>query len=249
MKKQIFTIICATSIVAVTAQTSGKVTYEEKVKFEMKLEGIDSAMMARFPKEHTITKVLYYTPEVSLYQNDKSKKNKKDIEQSEGGNHMIVKMDTPDDQAFCDLKNNKQIEQRDFMSRKFLIETNLDKMEWKLTGNQKMILNYPCQEALLKDTTKKVSAWFTPEIAVSTGPAGYSNLPGLIMELDQDNGKRVITAKGIDATEFDKKLLSKPTEGKKVTKEQFNKIVDEKRKEMQAQNGGNGNIMIKINNN
>src|SRR6185369_6523624 len=126
------------------------------------------------------------------------------------------------------------------------IESDLSQMQWKLTGNQKMILNYPCQEAILQDTSKKVTAWFTPAIPVSTGPNGYSNLPGLVLSADIDNGKRIINATSIDLKEIDKSILVKPTEGKKVTKEAFNKIVDEKRKEMQQENGGNGDVIIKI---
>ena len=31
-----------------------------------------------------------------------------------------------------------------------------------------------------------MSAWFTPEIPVSTGPSMYGGLPGLILEINDD---------------------------------------------------------------
>jgi GLPGLI family protein len=249
MKKQFLTLICSATLVAASAQNSAKVTYEEKVKLEIKLDGADSILMGDLPKEHILKKELYFNADASLYQNEKGGKAKQDLDkETEGGRRMVIRMDEPDDKVFCDLKNNKRIEQRDFMTRKFLIESDLNKMEWKLTGKQKTIMNYPCQEAVLKDTSKKVIVWFTSAIPVSTGPGGYSNLPGLILAVDIDNGKLVITAINIDKKEFDTGILLKPNEGKKVTKEQFNKIVADKRKEMQEQNGGNGDVIIKIRN-
>lgn len=161
---------------------------------------------------------------------------------------MMIKMKAPDDKVYCDLKNKMLTEQRDFMSRKFLIESPFDKTKWKLTGNQKMILTYPCQEAVLQDTTKKVIVWFSSAIPLSSGPNGYANLPGMILAADIDDGKRKITATNVELKEIDKTILLKPKEGKKTSKEEFSKIVEQKKKEMEEENGGKGNIIIKIKN-
>ncbi len=246
--KKLFLTMCLMPVVAmVIAQNTGKVTYEEKVKLDIRIDDTDAKMMEGIPKEHTSQKELYFTQDASLYQNSKNKKASVSTEtEPEDGPRMIIKMDEPKDQVYCDLKNNKRVEQRDFMTRMFLIESDLSQMQWKLTGNQKRILNYSCQEAVLQDTSKKVVVWFTPAIPVSTGPNGYSNLPGLVLSADIDNGKRAITATNIDLKDFDQSILVKPKEGKKVTREAFNKIVDEKRKEMQEENGGKGDVIIKI---
>ncbi|HKR05846.1 MAG TPA: GLPGLI family protein [Bacteroidia bacterium] len=250
MKKIILTLSAVAIACFATAQTTGKIAYDEKVKLQIKLEGNGNEdMMNSLPKERTLQKELYFTQDASFYQNDKARKKSQDIEQTSGdGGQVMIKMNEPDDKVYCDLKNNKKIEQRDFMSRMFLIESDLKTMEWKMTGNQKMILNYPCQEAVLKDSAKKVVAWFTSAIPVSTGPNGYANLPGLILAADIDSGKVVITATTVDLKDFDAKIMVQPTEGKKVTKEQFEKIKKEKRKEMQQEFGGNGNVIIKVRN-
>lgn len=247
MKKVLLIVFSLFSMIAVSAQSSGIVHYDEKVRFNIQMEDNDAKMMDALPKEHTSKKQLFFTPDASLYQNEKGESQESKIEnESADGNRMIIQMDEPDDKAYCDFKNNKLVQQRDFMSRKFLIETDLNKMIWKLSGKQKKILNYPCQEAILQDTTKKLTVWFTALIPVSTGPAGYSNLPGLILEADFDNGERIISATKIDFSPFDSKQIIKPKDGKKISKEEFNKIVMEKRKEMEDQNGGNGNVIIKI---
>ena len=36
----------------------------------------------------------------------------------------------------------------------------------------------------------KVDVWFTPEVPVSSGPAGYGGLPGLIVFVDVNEGKK-----------------------------------------------------------
>ena len=83
------------------------------------------------------------------------------------------------DKIFCDLKEKKKTEQKEFMTRMFLVESDLAKSEWKITGNIRNILGYNCQEAILKDTAKTVKAWFTASIPVSSGPAGFGGLPGI----------------------------------------------------------------------
>jgi GLPGLI family protein len=248
MNKLLLTAAIVTTTVFANAQEKGRVVYQEKVKLEIMLDSSHAEMMADLPKERTTQKELLFTTESSLYQNDKNNKSQDVDRESEDGGRVVIKIDQPDDKVYCDLKNNKIIEKRDFMTRLFLIESDMTKMNWKLTGNQKTILGYPCQEAVLQDTTKKVIVWFTAAIPVATGPNGYSNLPGLILAADINNGKVLITASSVDLKDFDMALLVKPKDGKKVTKEEFNKIVADKRKEMQEENGGNGNVIIKIRN-
>ena len=133
------------------------------------------------------------------------------------------------------------------MTRMFLIEGTVEN-KWKFTGNQKMILDYPCQEAELEGAENKTVVWFTPAIPVQSGPANYIGLPGLVLAVDVNDGKNVITATSVELASVDKSLLEKPSKGKKTTREEFDKIVDEKMKEMGAESGsgGSGTIMIKI---
>lgn len=230
------------------AQTSGRIEYSEKVKLVLHVEGnAEEDMINSLPKEHISQKELLFNSSASIYQSNKQKAANKDKETMDGdGAHVMIKMKEPDDKVYCDLINKLKTEQRDFMSRLFLVESNLSNLQWKLTGEQKMILNYPCQEALLKDSSKTVRVWFTPSLPISSGPNGYGNLPGIILEADWDNGKVNIVATKIELKEIDTSFLKKPKDGKKVTKEAFEKIKEEKRKEMEAENGGNGNVIIKI---
>ncbi len=223
---------------------SGKVVYEQTVKLEIKLEGDAAQFADMLPKERKSNKVLYFNPEASLYQNGESLDNDAAALNSSGGN-VTIQMKEPENKVFTDLKKNTQIEQREFMTRMFLIEGK-SPVNWKMTGKQKMILDYPCQEAVTEIDSLPVSAWFTPAIPVSAGPASYSGLPGLILEVNSNNGKRTIVATSIDMVSVEKDLLEVPKKGKKVSREEFTQIMDEKMKEMGAQNGDGTHMMIRI---
>lgn len=76
----------------------------------------------------------------------------------------------------------------------------------------------------------EIVAWYTPQVAVSQGPAEYWGLPGLILELSADNTTMLCTKIIINPREVeDIKPLSK---GKEVTKDEYNEIMTAKMQEM-----------------
>ena len=160
----------------------------------------------------------------------------------------MIKMAEPDNKTFTDLKGGEKIEQKEFMSRMFLIKSELKHGHWKITGKQKMVLDYPCQQAVNTDEDREVVAWFAPAIAVAAGPGSFGNLPGLVLEVNIDENQHVIIATSVDLKELDKAMLKKPTKGKEVTEEEYHAIVEEKMKEMGVEGeGGSGHaVVIKI---
>lgn len=230
--------------------TSGKITFQEKVKLEIRLEGDAAQFADQLPKEQINTRLLFFDQENSLYMADAGKNDEEEnITQQSGG--MNIKMVTAgaSDKIYCDFKDKMKTEQKEFMTRMFLIEGDLATTKWKFTGNSLNILGYNCQEVISEDTARKVKAWFTAAIPVPAGPAGFGNLPGMILQLDIDKGKRLITASAIDPSFNNQGVIVKPKEGKKVTSDEFKKIVDEKMKEMGVENGqGTNHVIIRINN-
>ena len=152
------------------------------VKLDIKLEGDAAEFAHALPKERRSKKLLYFNSEASLFKNEEKSEDEMNIE-SEGG--MMIKMMEPDNKLYTDLKNRQQIEQREFMTRIFLIERKTGKTKWKLTGKQKKILDYACQEAITEKDSMIIKAWFTPAIPYSVGLGKYGDLPGLILELDR----------------------------------------------------------------
>ena len=243
MKKSLLILLAimfiASAIVAQNDIKSGVVTYEKTRKLELKIQGDAHDMENSLPKERKSLREMIFTQDFSLYRNATKKQEDEVVKEAEGGGMMMIKMVEPEEYFFSDIKGKVNTEQREFMGRKFLIEAKTDTVQWKMTGNQKTILNYPCMEAELVGSEKKTIAWFTPMISVSTGPDGYVGLPGLILAMDIDNGKTLVEVKTIEAKAIDSKELAKPKEGKKVTYAEFRKIVDDKMKEMNGGQGGN----------
>lgn len=249
MKKVFFTLFTVAATLTATAQTNaGKVTYEEKITFKIDLEGEAAQFASMMPKEQKGTKVLHFTNEASIFMAPQKVEEEEINQTTENGGQIKIKMGRPDEKSFCDLKKNKKIEQKDFMSRKFIVESDISMGSWKMTGNSKQILGYPCQEAVKGDSVKTF-CWFTPAIPVAVGPSGFEGLPGLVLAVDANNGQYTLTATAVEADKQDVALLVKPTEGKKMTKEAYDKMVKEKTEEMQKEyggGGGNGNVIIKM---
>ncbi len=232
-------------VMCLSAQNSGTVYYNEIRKLHINIQG-NASPPPNLPTENTNHTVLHFTADASLYMNDESKQNdgmNADEENGEG-DRIVIRMGAPDNRVYCDFTNKTVVRQEDFMQRKFLVESELKADGWRLTGKQKIILNYPCVEAVKEDSTQKVVVYFTPSITVSTGPQEFIGLPGLVMEANIDDGDQIIIATEIKL-EVNAEKIQKPKDGKKVTEEEFNAIVDEKMKEMGIERGG-GNVIIKI---
>jgi len=100
---------------------------------------------------------------------------------------------------------------------------------WKLTQETKVIGKYICYKAEYVNKTggakRKITAWYTPEIAVNFGPGGYNGLPGLILQLDDET--ILFSASQIQFNSKEKITIERPKKGKKVSEIEFNKIIKE----------------------
>jgi GLPGLI family protein len=86
--------------------------------------------------------------------------------------------------------------------------------------------------------TVAITAWYTPDIPVSTGPANYWGLPGLILEVTTD--KTALLCSKITINPKEKAEIKKPSKGKKVTQAEYEDIVSKKMEEMRQMGGPGG---------
>lgn len=76
-------------------------------------------------------------------------------------------------------------------------------LKWKLLSGKKTILNFQCNEANIDFHGRTYTAWYTRDVAITDGPYKFSGLPGLILEV-YDNEKNfhykalAITKKSMD---------------------------------------------------
>lgn len=218
---------------------SGRIYYEEKVKLDIKLEGDAAQYTEMFPKEKKSEKILSFSDEATLFEAGKDIAEDMTQVHQEGVN--IKMMISGDNKVYTDLKNQKIIDQREFMNRMFLVEKEMPVSDWKLTGNQKVILGYPCMEATKQDTAGvKTIVWFAPSFEIKGGPAGFSNLPGMVLAVDVKDGSHTFLATSVVPVEKGALRIKKPGDGKKVTEDEYKKIVSDKMKEMGMDEGNGG---------
>lgn len=244
MRTTLFTLLCLFVAIGSFAQdkNSGKVIYEKKIKLKIELQGQAAQFAHLLPKEQISKKVLLFNEMSSIFRDVKEEDETMTL--NSGQSNVVVKMINKEEAVqHTDLETRKTLEQREFFTRTFLIEGEAI-LEWKITGKQKMILGFPCQEALAAIDSMSYTAWFTTAIPVSAGPNYFSGLPGLVLAVESEHLS--ITAKNVSFFEPEKNQLAKPADGKKVSSEEFELIVQEKMKEMQEEYGVENGTVIKM---
>ena len=169
---------------------------------------------------------------------------------------------------YKDVQEKMYINKRELFGKVFLIRDNIEPTKWVMTGESKKIGQYNAFKATYtKEVEEQVfsfsrrqqqnndeennnpaqpktklvtmTAWFTPEIPVSTGPAMYGGLPGLILEISDGNRTMLCTKVVINPKE--KIKIKEPSKGKIVSNLEFKKIQEDKMKEMRERYNGGGN--------
>lgn len=146
----------------------------------------------------------------------------------------------------------------------FLIKDSLPESKWVLTGESKIIGKYTAYKATTsreepqavfqfgrqsenqenrkpKMKIVNITAWFTPQIPVSTGPYKHGGLPGLILEVSTDNTTILCTK--VVMNPKDKIKIKEPKKGTKVTLDEYEQIRKDKiteMREMYQRNSGRG---------
>lgn len=198
-------------------------TYTETRKIERKLPDNPDPKIQELIKNAGIqNKELLCVAGTSLYR-------EKQVEMEDGPDHQVVIRIGDDDRGsvYKDLKKNQLLRQNEFFGRFFLIRTALNPITWEPQSEEKSIGSYKCMKATATIDTMKITAWYCPDIPINDGPDIFWGLPGLILEVDIDNGKKVITLNSVKIT-AEPLAFDIPDKGKEVTQPEFNAIKKEK---------------------
>jgi GLPGLI family protein len=240
--KLLYTLFLALMFVQLSAQSEGVIVYEEKIDIHKRLPPERQEYKDMIPQFRTQKYELHYNESASMYV---SSKDQEQPSMGGGGGHGhggMMRASRPDRDVYKNLDDNKLVDSREFMTKKFLIKGELDEVTWKIGDGQKQILDYLCLKAVYQDSADTYVAWFTPQITIGNGPAEYSGLPGMILQIVVNDNDRTITALSVTEASVDKEMLKEPKKGKEVTSEEFKAIVHEKMKEM-GQGGSNGTFI------
>jgi GLPGLI family protein len=218
----------------------GVVIFEQKMNMHRRLGPESEQMKAHIPEYQTSKMQLLFSSAESLY---------KELEEMEDFQHesegMRIQIRRPSAEIYHNFQEGKWVIQQEFLGKQFLIESEKKQPEWKMTGESKEILGYPSFKATLQDTANKrdIAAWFTTALPIPAGPESYGQLPGLILEVDVNDGEIRFTAQEVQLKKLEAGEIQPPKRGKKVTREEYDKMVEEKMKEMNSSGGGG---MIRI---
>ena len=258
---------------AIAQMKEGKISYERKINMHRNLP--DPQMKSMVPEFRTDKFELIFNESVSLFRSvvdDEAPDPFANAGGGGGGMRMNFRMPTAN--TFTDVSKQMQYEERAFFEKEFLIIDSLKQYKWKLSEETKTIAKQLCKKATTMitapqmrmrvsiggggnntDTTAntprapketELVVWYAENIPVSFGPDNYSGLPGVIMEIDQDNGATVTTAVEVSA-KYPKKELVAPTKGDKMNRAQFQENMQKLMQEMQRGGGirmGGMNIRV-----
>lgn len=110
------------------------------------------------------------------------------------------------------------------------LSVNEDKtINWIILPEIKTIEGHKVQKAKTNFVGRNWIAWFTNDIQIQDGPYKFSGLPGLILNIEDENGDHIFNIVGIKK-QFYKTYLLKSKEIV-VTEEKFNKLWNEYKKD------------------
>ena len=245
-------ILCCLAVGSVYSQQEGTILFEQKANLHRRITAENEDMKKMIPEFRTSNFELLYTETTSLY------RPVEDDEPNMGppgggfggppGPGMRFRM--PEVIYYRTLDNDYSLTQRSIFEKKYLVEDTLRIPAWKLSNENKEILGMKCMKATLstevhRDTLvikNDIIAWYAPAIYSPFGPESYGGLPGMILALDINKGEMTYIAKSINP-KVDKSEIKAPSKGEKISALAFQKLMDERMKEMMKNGRGRGGMM------
>lgn len=234
----------------------GIATYKSQRKFDIKLDStqmnseMQQRMMAMMKKQFEKTHILTFNKEESIYKEDEQ------LEAPKPQGMVMVMIETGgSDVMYKNTKERRYVNQNESFSKLFLIRDKLEDIKWELGNETKNIGDYTCYKATFKREVEvrqsgisvngdkdldeeikpeikeiTVTAWYTPQIPVNTGPAQYHGLPGLILEVS--DGTTTMMCSKVVLNPEKTVEIKEPTKGQKVTQKKYDDMMVKKMKEM-----------------
>jgi len=266
MKKIFVFLAIACSFTGYSQMKEGRVVYERTFQLPTRMFGNNPDIAAQLPRSRTDQYELLFGNSQSLWQYLPDANAEGDANTiTAGGGTMVFRFaGGSNDISYCNLEKGTRVDQREIADRNYVVTDSVRKLDWKLTEETKPILNFTARKAVAQrigtrmqmtmengemkreqvpDTTS-IIAWFTTDVPVSAGPATYQGqLPGLILEVDENNGRTVFKAVGI-SPKVSVNKIKEPKDGKKITAAEFDKEREKIFEEMRK-NAPNGNMRIR----
>ena len=129
---------------------------------------------------------------------------------------------------YRNFEKDKKTDIIEMLGKTYVVEDSLHTPTWKIGNQIKDVAGYVCMKAETEDPIKKqkITAWFAQDIPVPAGPERYNGLPGVILELDLNNGDVVIEATSVALKKVTPDDLKLPkTKGKKINDTSYDALI------------------------
>jgi GLPGLI family protein len=234
----------------------------EKESAEDAIAGIDKeafeeAMKKAFQKNYLLT----FNKNEALFEEVVALEKPKP---AQGGVSVSISM-SGDGDKYMNTKDKISYTEEDIFGDEFVIKDSLPKIDWQITTEIKIIGDYNCVKAtyiepvskndleayeryqekinngkttlfqMKKPEPQTITAWYTSEIPVSFGPNGVWGLPGLILQLENENYIYFCTKVSLKNNE--KVKIKIPNSGKVISKKEYEKYEKKMQKQMEDNDG------------
>lgn len=256
------------SSAAIGQVTTGKVVYERKMNLHKDMPPEAEQFKAMVPEfQSSKVELLFNNTQSFFHPLPAEEEDEMPQPGGEGGRRMM-RFGGMDAETFRDYDKEQIVESRELGPKKYIIEDTLKPLKWKLEEDTMTIMGFLCHKATTTqamriggrrfipggDTANRqapqppkeqpVVAWYTEAIESPAGPENYFGLPGLILKTDFNNGSVVFTALNIDTKA--KPTVTAPTNGKKITRAEFRKMMEDQMRSMGGPGGPGGGPVIRI---
>ncbi|MDD2793316.1 MAG: GLPGLI family protein [Sediminibacterium sp.] len=250
MKKWITAAFLVASTCVGAQQKEGTILYERKINTHRNLP--NEQMKALIPEFRTTKHLLLFSDSISLYRLQPEEEAPDPFSGGNGGGMQIRIGGADAGDLYKNFSGKKSVQMTELGGKNFLITDSIQQQPWKLSDETKTILGYTCKKAVKKITQAvrtmritsgpggsnttdtaapksrevEVVAWYTTDFITPAGPESHGMLPGLILEINIDNGATVFKALEVKNT-VNKKELKEPGKGKIVSRSEYQKMVAE----------------------
>ena len=134
----------------------------------------------------------------------------------------------------CNFKDYTLFNGITLMRKTYLVYDSIVPPSWKILNDMKEVAGHICMNASMSDTMRNQNtiAWFALDMPVSTGPDRFIGLPGIILEVDINNGALIMTADKIDLKPLTTELnVPAKIKGKKINSTEYTNLFEKQIKE------------------
>lgn len=230
MKKLLVCLCLLTSTMAVAQKTEGVVTYVRKehwLKITNRLTFLSQEQKDRMTQtwknweenNKGVKMKLAFSPNESLYTYNS--------DEPEEGGYSWRKSDFF---VYRNFEKDKKTDIIEMLGKTYIVEDSLHAPVWKIGNQIKEVAGYVCMNAETEDPVmkQKITAWFAQDIPVSAGPERINSLPGLILELDVNDGDVVIEASSVAFRPLTPDDLKLPKQkGKKINDATYKGVIQQ----------------------